>query len=202
MGVLHIDRKRFLIMGGVGYAALIALLAALLFTGTVFAAFPLAGIGGFVVAADEIIGSGFKLSPAIGETSEKSLWPQAGVELDSVTIKGMNLSKELDVSGSLGNYGIHKVLVEIIATQDVQGQGVNMRITGMVADRAEFSSMEVNEKYSENPLNKLGLTADTMELTNPELNAHALSTQSIAIPGMKLKIKAYNANGQLIGGDF
>ncbi|OUM87025.1 MAG: hypothetical protein BAA01_16570 [Bacillus thermozeamaize] len=202
MGVLHIDRKRFLIMGGVGYAALIALLAALLLTGTVFAAFPVAGIGGFVIAADKIVGDGFKLYPSLGETSEKPSWPQAAVDLSSATISGLNLSKDLDVSGALGNYGIHKVLVEITATQDVVGQGLKLRISGLAADRAEFDTLDVKEKHSDNPLNKLGMEAPKLTLTKAELNTHSLVAQSIAIPGMKLKIKAYDANGKLIGGDF
>lgn len=76
--VLSIERKRFWMFSGIGYTALAVVISLLFFTGTVFAAFPLTGIGGFVIAADKITGTGFKLYPQIGETSEKSVWPQAG----------------------------------------------------------------------------------------------------------------------------
>lgn len=200
--VLNINKKSFLMTTSIGYAALMVLLAVLFFSGTVLAAFPLAGVGGFVVAAAEIEGQGFQLVPAIGETQARSLWPQGAVTLNSVKIKELNLSKELNVSNELGNFGIHKVRIEITTTGDVEGQGVRMNISGMVADLAEFNNMEVKERRSDNPLNVLGLQADSMKLTNPELNAHSLTTNSIGLPGMKLKIIAYDQNGNYVGGDF
>lgn len=202
MGVLSINRKRFLVTMGAGYALLAAVLVTLLLTGTVFAAFPLSGIGGFVVAADKIVGEGFKLVPTIGDTSERSVWPQGAVTLDSVTISGLTLTKEIDTGDLAGLVGgIEKVVVEISANGRVNGEGVTMHISGMTADRAVFTNMTIDEKYSVIPLGKVDLEAPTLDLTNAELNTHTLMTRSISLPGMKLKIKAFR-EGKLIGGDF
>lgn len=193
VGVACMNRRRFWIAATAGYVALAAVLATLIATGTVFAAFPLSGIGGFVVAADRIEGTGFTLSPAIGDTSEKQFWPQGAVQLDGVKIDGLNLSKEL-------NLGPFRAIVEISATGRVEGRGVSMNISGMQAEKAEFNQMRIDEKYSQDVFQKIGLSADTMVLTDPEMNTHTLVTNFITLPGMKLKIKFYDGNQW--GGDF
>ena len=60
----------------VSVTAALALLLAMgigIWTGGVALAMPVAGIGGFVVEADEIQITNFKLLPKVGQTSEKSL---------------------------------------------------------------------------------------------------------------------------------
>ncbi|ADG05805.1 DUF6230 family protein [Kyrpidia tusciae] len=190
------NRKRFFAASGVGLGGLVVLLASLFLTGTVYAAFPLTGIGGFVISADEIIGQQMNLYPALGQTSEQSIWPQAAIELSSATIKGLNLTKDLDVSKELGNFGMNKVKVVIGATKDVQGSGLKLRITGLQADQANFSTFDMEEKYSDNPLNKLGMTSSQIDLVKPQLNTHSLVAQSLGIPGMSLSLEVYDKDGK------
>jgi len=200
--VLSINKKAFVITTGIGYAFLMALLATLFFSGTILAAFPIGGVGGFVVAADKIVGTDFKLAPTLGQTQESASWPQGAVDLGSVEIDGMELSKEIDVSAALGtSYNIGTAKVVITTNGKVTGQNIKMNITGMVADQATFQTMKVEEKYS-NPLEALGLSAARMELENPEINAHALIAPSITLPGMKLKILVYDTDGNYIAGDY
>ncbi|PZN13406.1 MAG: hypothetical protein DIU69_00555 [Bacillota bacterium] len=194
VGVACMNRRRFWMAAAAGYLALAVVLATLIATGTVFAAFPLSGIGGFVVAADRIEGTGFSLTPALDNTSEQGIWPQGAVQLAEVKIRGLNLSKELSI-------GTLRAIVEISAEGTVNGTGVTMNISGMKADRAEFSEMKIDENYSTNVLQKIGLTADSMLLTKPEMNTHMLVTRSITLPNMKLKIKVYNGD-DYVGGDF
>ena len=197
------NRKRFLGVAAAGYLALAVVLATLFATGTIFAAFPLAGIGGFVVAAERIEGDGLELTPALGDTSEQQLWPQAAVKLNQVRIECLNLSKNLSV-GSL------TAKVEIIAgsfeqepknCETVIGHGVTMHISGLKANQAEFGAMTIDEVYTSDVLKKIGLTANSMTLVNPSLNTHFLHTSSITLPKMKLRIRLFNG-GQEVGGNF
>jgi len=188
------NRKRFLGVAAAGYLALTVVLATLFATGTIFAAFPLAGIGGFVVAAERIEGDVFKLTPALGDTSEQQFWPQGAVQLNEVRIDGLNLSKDLNI-GSL------RAKVEILASGRVVGHGVTMNISGMQAAQAEFDNMKIDETFSSDVFKKIGLSADSMTLVQPAINTHLLTTNSITLPGMKLKIRFFNGDQEL-GGDF
>ncbi len=204
MGGLQISKRRFALTAGAGFAALTVLIVTLFLTGTLFAAFPITGVGGFVIAADKITGDKFQLWPAIGETEQKSVWPQAAIDLGTATIQKLNLWKDLDTSGPLGSYGIYKVKVVVGANGDVTGSGLKLRVSGLTAESASFSNLDIKEHYTNpyNPLYVLSLEAPSLELTKPELNTHSLIANSITIPGLFIKILAYDSSGNLIGGSF
>ncbi|WP_051330828.1 DUF6230 family protein [Aneurinibacillus terranovensis] len=199
---LNINKRRFLTAGGLGFGGLGVLLITLFSTGTAFAAFPLTGIGGFVVSATDITGTNFKQYPAVGQSSEKQMLPEAAIELDSSTIKGLNLSKDLDVSSQLGPLGISKVRVVITADGDVTGGGMKMRVSGLTADMASFSNLDIEEHYDSDPLKKLDLQAPSLHLTNAQLNTHSLLANTMNIPNMKFKILPLSASGGVLFGDF
>lgn len=124
------------------------------------------------------------------------------MDLATAEIENLNLSKELDVSKELGSYGIYKVIVEITASPEVNGNNLKLSISGLQADMVEFNNLNVKESKSDSALNKIGMTAPGITLIKPELNTHSLLAQSISLPSMKLKIKAFDDQGNLIGGDF
>lgn len=198
---MAIDKKKFLASLGISLAGLFSVLGTLFCTGTAFAAFPLAGIGGFVVSADSIHGEGFQQFATVGPTSEKSALPQAGIRLDRVTIDGMQLTKDLDVSSQFGGL-IAKVRVQIDAQKEVTGSGIEMHVSGIASDQAQFSSLDINESDSTDPTKKIALDAGTLDLTHAQLNTHSLHADSMSIPGMSVKILALDGAGNVLLGNF
>ncbi|UOE75817.1 DUF6230 family protein [Parageobacillus thermoglucosidasius] len=197
---LNVNKKRLGIVGGAGMLGLIALLVTLLMSGTVFAAFPLAGIGGFTISANKITGTGFKLYPALGETEKKPVWAQAAIDLATANIEGLVLSKNINTESALGSYNVNSVDV-IVTGGDVVGQNLKLRVSGIQSSNTSFKNLQVKEYYTDNPLNVIDLQAPNLTLDNPSLNTHFLSAGDISIPNMKLKIVANMKDGSKLG-DF
>lgn len=197
-GGLNINRRRFALAGSAGFSALAVILVALFLTGTVFAAFPIAGVGGFVIKANSISGTNFELIPAVGDTEKQSAWPQAQVTMDSVSIVGLNLSKELDVSALFPGV-VDMVKVVITATDTTIGNGLVLNTTGIEADSASFNTLLIDERFNASHPNsitpatgaEIGLKASSLTLTNAQLNTHYMTTTSITIPGMSLGLELY-----------
>ncbi|KYD19667.1 DUF6230 family protein [Saccharococcus caldoxylosilyticus] len=197
---LNVNKKRLAIIGGAGMLGLIALLLVLFMSGTVFAAFPLSGVGGFIISADKITGTNFKLYPSLGETENKPVWAQAAIDLESATINGLMLSKNINTESALGSYNVKSVDV-IVTGGDVVGKNLKLRVSGIESDNTLFKNLQVKEYYTDNPLNVIDLQAPNLTLDHPKLNTHFLSAGDISIPGMKLKIVANMKDGSKLG-DF
>ena len=60
-------------------------------------------------------------------------------------------------------------------------------MTRMTAD-SSFKRLKVQEKYSTNPLEKISLSAPSMNLKNVKIRGHYLFANSISIPGMTLDV--------------
>ncbi len=201
INALNVDKKRLGIIGGIGGTGLLALVLTLFLTGSVFAAFPISGVGGFIVAADSIKGTDFKLYPQLGPTENKNPWGNAAVDLGTATIDGLVLSKNIDLGGALAAYDIESVEVAVTANGSVQGDNLKLRVTGIDAGNAQFSNLKVQEYHTDNPLNVIDLQAPTLDLTNAKLNTHFLQAGSIGIPGLKVKLIHNKTDGTKIG-DF
>lgn len=198
---LNINKKRFGIIASIGSFSLIALLVTLLLTGTVFAAFPLAGVGGFTVKASEINGANFELYPTIGETEKEKDWVNAAVKLNGqTTIKDLNLVKTIGVDGALESYGIQKVDIVISSETDVSGNGLFLRVTGIQAVDSLFGNLTIEENTGDIEKSFI-LKAPSLSLTNAELNTHFLQAGNIGIGGLKVKLVHTKTNGDKVG-DF
>lgn len=200
VNALNINKKRFRIVAGVGSFALIALLITLLMTGTVFAAFPLAGVGGFTVKADKIQGVDFELYPEIGPTEKKDPWVNAAINIDGqTTINGLELIKTIDVETVLNAYNVKTVDIIVSSGAGVSAQGLQLRVTGLQSDDSLLTGLEISE--GTDGLNKaFVLAADALNLDEAALNAHFLKVGSIGIPGLKIQIVHNKNNGSSEGG--
>lgn len=163
MGSLNLNRKLFKRSAGISFIALVALLALLVATGTVFAAAPIAGVGGFVIEADAIDGNDFELIPALTSTNTahsdpaganplanqyQKVYPAAQVWLGDVSIDGLNLWKNISLVAIAHTFGIQNVSyvkVAIGATGTVTGSELIMNATDIVADEADFTNMIMME---------------------------------------------------------
>ncbi|SDW78723.1 hypothetical protein SAMN05444487_10698 [Marininema mesophilum] len=162
----------------------LSLLVTGLLAGGVAAAVPIAGVGGFMVEADKIVATDFKLLPKMGPTSEKKMTPQAAMQMDA-EIYGMKLYKDFDIPG----YGKVRVLVTC--------SGV-AKSTGMVMDASKvegnhsFKKFTTKENYSQDVQKKFEMSANSLVLTNAKLRGHYLFNNTISLPGMKLEFQKLN----------
>lgn len=161
MGGLNINKRRFAAAGSLGFIALVTVLVTLMMTGSVYAAFPVAGVGGFVVEATNIVGDGFDLIPNIHDTNisnnyqEIRPWMgQAEARIDDLMgtngIDGLHLYKNIDVTHiSPVLFGACKYMqVCVDASGTVHGRNVLMDAQRIEADEAVFDNMIMDENLS------------------------------------------------------
>ncbi|QQK74581.1 hypothetical protein HUG15_02495 [Salicibibacter cibarius] len=197
--VLNVSKKRLGLIGAAAGAGLTAVLLSLFISGSLFAAFPLAGIGGFTISADEIEGTDFSLYPAIGETAEYEDWAQAGVDLGTADIHGLVLSKNIDTEDALGAYGVNSVDVQVTSSGVVEGDNLSLMVSGIDAVDSQFTSLEVSEHYTDDPMDSFDLAAPELLLDDAELNTHYLSADSIGIPGLQVQVISNTEDGSIGG---
>lgn len=173
MGSLNLNRKLFKRSAGLSFIALVALMTLLIATGTVFAAAPIAGVGGFVIEAQSINGSDFELIPALTSTNTgyaeaksatsipneyQTVYPAAQVWLGEVTIDGLELWKNISLRAITHLFDIPNVdYVQVIikAADGVAGENLTMYATDIAADEAVFSNMVMMENLPTEHPNKL-----------------------------------------------
>ncbi|MGE5405203.1 MAG: hypothetical protein ACM3PP_09710 [Candidatus Saccharibacteria bacterium] len=178
MGGLNINKRRFMAAGSLGFIALVTVLVTLMMTGSVYAAFPLAGVGGFVVEATKIAGNGFDLVPNLHDTNisnnyqEVRPWlGQAEARIDDLNtgtngIDGLHLYKNIDVTHiSPVLFGACKYMqVCVDASQQVKGTNVVMDAQRMEIGKAVFNNMIMDENLSYRDL------AHTKRIKNAEIH--------------------------------
>ncbi|MFA8438424.1 DUF6230 family protein [Pueribacillus sp. YX66] len=204
VNALNVNIKRFSFVAGAGTIGLIALLVTLLMSGTVFAAFPLAGIGGFTIEATKIKGETFELYPEIGPTEKKDPWMNAAIYIqDETNISNLKLIKNLNVSNALGEYGITDVDIIVSGSgQDISARGLRLKVTGLQSDDSLLKELNITEGTENMKGDKQPflLAADQLELKNAALNSHYLSVGSIGIPGLKIQLVHNRNDGTSKGG--
>lgn len=161
--------------------SLLFLLVTGIWSGGVALAVPIGGIGGFVIEADQIRISNFKLLPKVGETSDRAAYPQGSAQLDAV-IKNLKLYKDLKVPG------MGQVRVLITASGDVEASGLVLDLSKLEAD-ASFNRLKVAEKNSRDWQEKLSLSAPSLVLNKPFIQGHYLFANRISLPGMALQFE-------------
>lgn len=178
-----------------------ALLCGFLLLGGLFAVFgvtgvayatPIGGIGKFNVSFDKLVGKGFKLygslygDPKSGDTSKVS--PVFVNEIDNVTINGLVISRDVDIP-ILGKY-----TVKISAgsgNEPVTIKGLTQKAT-LIKGNATFTQMNISENYVEDSdpqavSKAFTQGADTITITNGDLDTQYLFQQVVSLPGMKVE---------------
>jgi hypothetical protein len=130
-----------------GVVAVVGML--FLSTGTAFA-LPIAGIGGFNIQADSIAGDDLFLYPGDGNAENTQLYPQAIVELNSVEIDGLILTKEWDLGPN--GYGVTpsdtnaRVVISAGSGSDNVTSGqLFLKTPKLSADTSTFQGLEITE---------------------------------------------------------
>lgn len=187
-----------------GSIGLIVILTILFLTGNVLAAFPITGVGGFLIEAEKIDGRDFSLRAKTGDTELKKNWGQASVGLGSVTITGLVLSKSIHLGSALDRYGISDLDIVIIPGQNanVTGNNLTLGTTGLTASYAKFGTLKAEENKNARPIDRFSLTANSLVLDKAIINTHSMTASSIRIPGLKVKFILKDNDGNIVSGDF
>mgnify|MGYP001207744622 FL=1 len=184
---LNINVKRCLKVSSFGTLGLILLLLILLFTGALLAAFPLTGIGEYVVAAEKIEGKEFKLIPELkGESTTVGF-----IQLKEAKIDDLFLSKNVNLSGVLKTYGVSDIDIIVAIKKKINGTDLLMYVTGIDARETGFLDLGVVE--SKNDYFKTGVELDTVELllNDAKLYTHHLAAKEIYINPLGLRIHVH-----------
>ncbi len=182
---------------------LIGLTTILFLTGNAFAAFPITGVGGFKIEAEQIDGRNFSLRAKTGETELKGNWGQAAVELGSATITGLQLSKNIHLGGALEEYGVHTLDIMISSNAAATGNNLTLGVTSLTAKKSKFGTLKASEnKRASHPIDAFSLTANSLILDNTIINTHLLTAGDITIPGLKVQFILKDHDGNIVSGDF
>lgn len=166
-----------------------------------FAAFPIAGVGGFVIDAERINGTNLNIYTDVGPTSLHENWGQARIEIATVNINGLSLVKNIDLNGVLSQYDISELQVKITPRQGatVTGSQVRLGVTAIIADNSDFRNLKIQEnKNASHVLDVFHLSASNFTLDQPELNTHSMFAGSITIPGLSVDLRFIKNDGTII----
>ena len=147
---------------------------------------PLAGVGGFNVAATEITADNMLLYPGTGDTGTMDQYPQAIVELQGVTLDNLWLYKTFDLGATPGLSGQGRVLFVSNGASDAES--VLVKSTAIATDGdATFEDFAISEHASRDPRGQFDIAADgPVTLERPRINAHYLATGSITLSNTDL----------------
>ncbi|MGE5371613.1 MAG: DUF6230 family protein [Solirubrobacterales bacterium] len=204
---LNMNKRWFFMSGGAGMGVLVVLLSLLVFTGTAFAAFPMAGVGGFVVHASKIVGQNFELIPSVTDTNDSSVseptkklyWPCSQTAMAIVDIDGLEITKVMNIGLLMPG---KTATVKVTAANGVHGTGLVMQMSGLECTEAYFGqAMEMDENMTKtiggtevvpSPISALGIpigmNAPRIELANADINTHNMKAATMRIPSMKLSV--------------
>lgn len=181
------NRKRITRGAGVALAVWGAIGLIIMSTGVAYAV-PLAGLGGFNIAADEISANNMLLYQGVGDTSTMEHYPQTIVELQDVTLDGLWLYKTFDMDKAPGLTG--QARVYLWTGGETTADNVLVKSSALSTDGgATFRDFAVTERGGSRPGTQFQITADDgITLEQPRINAHYLASSKLTVRETKLVV--------------
>lgn len=186
---LNINIKRFWKTTGVGISLLVVLLVILFITGYLLAAFPITGIGEYVVAAEKIEGTDFTLLP---KWEPKHEWTKAHIFLNEAKIDNLFLSKTVNLSGALQLYGLTDLDIVVAIYKGIDGGNLNLEVTGIDVNESNFSNLQVIKLETEDFSSNVSLETMKLELVDAQLHTNFLTAEQIHLNPLGIRIHLNN----------
>lgn len=174
-------KKKFFIAFVSGLLAFFGLIAAFGFSGTAFA-LPLGGIGDFFVEFDELNGTNFKLLPHIGETGDSDASPMVRNQMDTATITGLHIYKDLKMP--TGNWVRFHVYVDGQTT--IQGLIQDARF---VDANLSFEELSITEKNTPDFSENWTQNAATIKITDAKIVTDYLFQSVVSLEGARISVE-------------
>ncbi|WP_435332997.1 DUF6230 family protein [Haloarchaeobius sp. TZWWS8] len=180
---MAIDRHRFIAVFLVSNILITGLLAGVV-AGGVAVAVPTAGVGGFTVEFNELQGEGFQQYATVENTSECDAYPSAVAQIDSGTIKGLKLYKDVKIPEGMPGGG-DTVRMAITSDETVRFSGLTQKFTHLRADLAFDDGQKITTDGGKD--NDFGINADSITISNAEINVQSQFVNSITLEGSTVK---------------
>lgn len=179
--------KRKRIARGVGATlavwGLIGLIAAS--TGVAYAA-PIAGIGGFNIAANEITADQLLLYPGVGDTTNQQAYPQSVAELQNADLRDLTLYKTISLQRVPGLTGNARLQLNNYGRVD--GGDVLVKSSALTSEQTTFREFTLDEANTGDPSTAFSINAeDGATLTGAGIQAHYLAAESISLDNLYLQ---------------
>lgn len=163
---------------------LIGLIAAS--TGVAYAA-PIAGIGGFNIAATEITADQMLLYPGVGDTTEQNAYPMTVAELQNADLQDLTLYKTISLQRVPGMSG--NARIQLNNYGQVDGGDVLVKSSAITSSQSTFREFTLDESNTNDPATALSISADGgASLTGAGIQAHYLAAESISLNNLALQM--------------
>lgn len=171
------DRER--IARGAGAAIAVWALVGLVIMSTGVAyAVPLAGVGGFVITADEIRSDTLVLYPGVGDTSERDVYPQALVELRDTRLRGLRAYKDLDLTRTPVFTGELRFLLTNRGT--LRGESILLKSSALEAEDATFDDFAIEDEATGDVRTSFEISSTGgATLEDADIRAHYLTSNTL-----------------------
>jgi hypothetical protein len=180
-------KKKFFIALFSGFFLFGALLATFGFTGTLFA-LPLGGMGDFYVEFDRLEGTGFKMSPHIGETGTEDQAPLVRNQIETATVEGLHIYKDLKLP--TGNW----IRINIQSDEPTTISGL-IQDARFVEANLKFNEMAMQNHNTSNTQDALevfknnwGQNANSVTITDAKIVTDYLFQNLVTLNGAKITL--------------
>lgn len=178
-------KKKLLAALAGGFLMLGGMAAVFGITGTAFA-LPLGGMGDFYVKFDKLVSDpgnpGFQLLPHIGETGDSDAAPMVRNKIDSATIEGLRIYKDLKMPG--GGW----VRVNIKATKPTKVKGL-IQDARFIDANLKFSDLSIKEKNTNDFSKNWTQKAKTVTITDGKIVTDYLFQNMVNLQGAKISVE-------------
>lgn len=180
---MAIDKRRFAVVFAVGNLLLLGVGASIAMGG-VAVAVPTAGVGGFTVEFDELQGQGFQQYASVENNSECAAYPAFVAQIDSGTIKGLHLYKDIQVPMSDDT-----MRMSIKSDQTAEFSGLTQKATYLNADLTFDEGQTIKAGApSADVEDQIGLSAPSVTIEDATIKSQAQFVNSITLPGTTVEM--------------
>ncbi len=179
---MALDKRRFagaMLSGTI----LTGLLVGSIMMAGVAVAVPAGGIGQMTVTFDEMQGDNMQMYPTVANTSSCSQYPSAVATMESGTIEGMKMYKDMEMPTG------DTMRVQITSDGTAEFNGLTQRFTYMYGESATIRNQRVEQSSTGDIENRMSLSGESMTINNGKIGAQAMFIRSISIQGMTMEVK-------------
>lgn len=175
---MAINKRRFAIAFVVGNVLLMGVGASIVMGG-VAVAVPTADVGGFTVTFDELQGDGFQQYASVENNSECAAYPAFVAQIDSGTIEGLHLYKDIEMPGTGDT-----MRMSIKSDQTAEFTGLTQKATYLNADLAFNDGQTIQSGApSADVEDQISLSAPGVTISDAKIKSQAQFVQSITLEG-------------------
>lgn len=175
--------------------ALTGILVGTILLGGVAVAVPTGGVGGFTVLVDQLEGQDMELYPTMANTSSCSEYPSAVTTIESGTMQGLTLYKDVQLPND------EEMRLRIQTDKEVRFTGLSQRFTYLKGDMTFENGQTITQDSSGAIEDRFTLGADTILIEDAKINSQGQFVRSIELEDAEITVEMNPENDVQLGGD-